>query len=281
MIDNQLRESVVAGSFYPANPSVLKKLINSFIENAPYKNIDNITGLVCPHAGYIYSGQVAAYSYKQIAGIKYDCICVIAPSHAEYFDFNSVFAGKAYLTPLGPVEIDRKNCILLAEKTKFPGSIRISNYGHRNEHSLEVQLPFLQVIMDTPKIVPVVMGAQNRRNIESLGTAIGNLFKGKNVLIIASTDLSHYHSYEAAESLDIRVQKYIKDFNPVSFTDAITGKNLQMCGGGPVAAAMIASEAMGADSSEILCYKNSGDVSGDKSAVVGYLSAAFYKNVKS
>lgn len=277
MFNSEIRESVVEGSFYPANPDTLKKEITGFLDNTPDMKIKNISGLVCPHAGYIYSGQVAAYSYRQVMGKSYDCVFIIAPSHSEYFDFNSVFAGKAYQTPLGPATIDRQRCLLLAEDTSYSDYIKISDYGHRREHSLEVQIPFLQVSMNNPEIVPIVMGSQKRQNIESLGNAIGNLFRGQNILIIASTDLSHYHPYSTAAELDSRVQKQIKNFNPEEFTDEISSDRLEMCGGGPVASAMIACRLMGADNAEILCYKNSGDVSGDRSAVVGYLSAAFYK----
>ncbi|MBM3700068.1 MAG: AmmeMemoRadiSam system protein B [Actinobacteria bacterium] len=277
MFENQVRESVVAGSFYSANPSTLKETVISYLKNAPYKGIENIRGLVCPHAGYIYSGEVAACSYRQIGQKPYECIIIIAPSHAEYFDFNSVFAGKAYKTPLGIVEVDIGRCRALAQCPQYSGFIQISNYGHRKEHSLEVQLPFLQVVFGDFKIVPVVMGSQCRANIESLGNAIGTVFKGQDILIIASTDLSHYHPYDTAAGLDREVNNALKEFDPVKFTDAIAKDEYEMCGGGPVAATMLASKLLGAGRSEILCYKNSGDVSGDRSAVVGYVSAVFYK----
>ena len=121
------------------------------------------------------------------------------------------------------------------------------------------------------------MGSQNKKNIESLGNAIGDIFKGENILVIASTDLSHYHDYNTAASLDSTVIDYINSFETIRFTDAVTSDEVEMCGGGPVAAVMIASKILGANSSKVLCYKNSGDTSGDRSAVVGYLSAAFYK----
>lgn len=277
MTENEIRRSVVAGSFYPAGRAVLQNMIMGYIDEAKDYNLQDINGLVSPHAGYIYSGQVAAYSYKQIAGEEYDSIFIIAPSHSEYFEFNSIFAGSAYETPLGLVKIDRDRCIKLGNTKKYSENIKISAYGHRSEHSLEVQLPFLQTVLKEFQIVPIVMGSQNRINIESLGNAIGELFGDERILIVASTDLSHYHSYDEASELDSQVENYIKNFNTPDFIDALTSKNLEMCGGGPVAATMIASKNLGATSSEILCYKNSGDVSGDRSAVVGYLSAAFYR----
>src|SRR4030042_1190735 len=199
-----IRESVAAGTFYPGNADVLRTQINDFLSNAKSEDIKNIKSIICPHAGYIYSGQVAAHSYKQIKGGTFDSIFIIAPSHAEYFDFISIFNGDAYRTPLGLVYVDKERSRILADKNP---RIELSKYGHRTEHSLEVQLPFLQVLFEDIKIVPIVMGQQNDFNIKELGNTIGNLFKND----------------------------------------------------------------------KILSYKNSGDITGDKSAVVGYLSAAFFK----
>lgn len=277
MFDKKIRQAAVAGSFYPGSQSALSGMLANFLKSAENEELPNITGLVSPHAGYIYSGGVAACSYKQVEGKKYESIIIIAPSHSDYFDFSAVFDGRAYQTPLGIVEVDMERAIRLAGDGTHKSSIRLSDFGHRSEHSLEVQLPFLQTVFENFKIVPVVMGSQNKKNIESLGNAIGSIFKDENVLVIASTDLSHYHNYNTAVSLDSSVIDYINSFDPVRFTDAVTSEKVEMCGGGPVAAAMIASKMLGANSSKVLCYKNSGDTSGDRSAVVGYLSAAFYK----
>lgn len=276
MAGKDIRRSVVAGSFYPGNPQILKNTIAQYLDNAKDHCLKNIKGLVSPHAGYVYSGQVAACSFKQIMGEKYESVFIIAPSHSEYFDFNSVFAGSAYETPLGLVEIDTDRCTRLADFPEYQDLIKISSYGHRGEHSLEVQLPFLQNVLKELKIVPIVMGSQSKDNIESLGNAIGELFADENILVVASTDLSHYHPYDVASELDKQVENKIKAFDPPGFTDAVSSERLEMCGGGPVAATMIASMLLGANSTEILCYKNSGDVAGDRSAVVGYLSCAFY-----
>jgi MEMO1 family protein len=270
-----IRYNIVAGSFYPGNADTLKKQITEFLGKAEDKKIKDIKALICPHAGYIYSGQVAAYSYRQIEGKKFDSIFIIAPSHSENFEFNSVYCGKAYQTPLGLVQVDVERCIMLTD-SGMP-NIKSSKYGHRNEHSLEVQLPFLQIVLDDFKIVPIVMGYQSKPNIEALGNAIGNLFKNENILIIASTDLSHYHPYDIAVSLDKKVEDSVKRFDTDSFEEEFLKDSIEMCGGGPVISAMIASKILGANSSEILCCKNSGDVSGDRNTVVGYLSAAFYK----
>ena len=277
MFENDIRYPVVAGSFYPSSSKTLFQMIIDFLNKADKQNLDNIIGLVSPHAGYIYSGEVAAYSFKQIEDRHYDSIFIIAPTHSEYFDFCSVFNGKAYQTPLGVVEIDTDRVNRLVSEDSYKDYIILSDSGHRQEHSLEVQLPFLQTVLKEFRIVPIVMGSQNKKNIESLGNAIGTIFKDENILIIASTDLSHYHSYNMASILDSKVVDFIKNFDAPSFISAVNSERVEMCGGGPTASVMIASKLLGATKSKVLCYKNSGDVTGDKSAVVGYLSAVFYK----
>ncbi len=269
-----IRESVAAGSFYPGDPDALRRQINKFLDNTELSKIEDIKSIVCPHAGYIYSGQVAAYSYRQISGKKFDSVFIIAPSHSEYFDFVSIFNGDAYRTPLGLAYVDKERSKILADKSSC---IELSEHGHRDEHSLEVQLPFLQVLFDDIKIVPIVIGQQNNRNIKELGNTIGNLFKNDNILIIASTDLSHYYQYNIAVSIDRKTENLINNFDPENLMLEFLRNNVEMCGGGPVISAMIASKILGANSSKVLNYKNSGDVTGDRNAVVGYLSAVFYK----
>jgi AmmeMemoRadiSam system protein B len=241
MFDKKIRQAAVAGSFYPGNEGALSGMVTNSLKSAVNEALPDITGLVSPHAGYIYSGQVAACSFKQVEGKKYESVIIIAPSHSEYFDFSSVFNGRAYRTPLGIVEVDTERAERLAGDVTYKNHIKLSDSGHGREHSLEVQLPFLQTIFENLKIVPVVMGSQSNNNIESLGNAIGATFKGENILVVASTDLSHYHDYNTAAALDGLVMDYINSFDPIRFADAVTSEEVEMCGGGPVAAAMIAS----------------------------------------
>ncbi len=272
--DKNIRESIAAGSFYPDEPEELRKQIKDFLNNTEAYDLKNIKSIICPHAGYIYSGQVAAYSYRQVSDKKFDSILIIAPSHSDYFNYISIFNGDAYATPLGTVTIDGKRAGKLVDNSPY---IKLSGDGHLNEHSIEVQLPFLQVLFNDLKIVPIVMGEQNLQNIHELGDTIGNLFKDDNILIVASTDLSHYHSYDSAVTLDSRVKELINSFDVVNLSSKFFNGSVEMCGGGPVISAMIASKIMGANSSKVLEYKNSGDITGDKSAVVGYLSAVIYQ----
>ncbi len=273
--ENIIRRSAVAGSFYPGDPEMLSRQVEAYLSNVEPRDLRGIRAIVSPHAGYVYSGQVAAYSFRQVQGKRYDSIIIIAPSHAEYFEFVSLYHGDAYETPLGLVAVDRERVLKLEEASPL---IERSHSGHGSEHSLEVQLPFLQAALGKDlKIIPVVIGDQSPDNITALGEAIGNIFSGENILIVASTDLSHYHPYDTAVSMDLQVRDIIERFDSSKLIKDLSREEVEMCGGGPVASAMIASKLMGADSSIILNYANSGDVSGDRSAVVGYLSAAFYK----
>ncbi len=269
----KIRDSIVAGSFYPNDPYILRLQIEDFLKNAKDHELQNIKALICPHAGYIYSGQIAAFSYRQIQNKEYDSIIIIAPSHSEYFDFVSIYDGDAYSTPFGKIGIDKKRSQVL---TEYDNNIKFSENGHYNEHSIEVQLPFLQYIYKDFLLIPIVIGAQSKKNIDGIGKAIGELFADQNILVIASTDLSHYHRYEEAVVLDTKVKNLVSKFDIDSLKSEFLKNDIEMCGGGPVVAAMIAAKKMGANKAVILKYQNSGDVSGDRSAVVGYLSAAVF-----
>ncbi|MCL4417715.1 MAG: AmmeMemoRadiSam system protein B, partial [Actinobacteria bacterium] len=142
-ISEDIRENIAAGSFYPSNPKTLEDMVKKFLDSAEEKKINKIKALVCPHAGYIYSGQVAACSYRQVMSKEFNTVIIIAPSHSENFDFNSIYNGKAYHTPLGMVSIDNESCEKLAASDSR--HIKLSKYGHGAEHSLEVQLPFMQI----------------------------------------------------------------------------------------------------------------------------------------
>ncbi|MHB1377682.1 MAG: AmmeMemoRadiSam system protein B [Candidatus Humimicrobiaceae bacterium] len=273
----KIRDSIVAGSFYPDDPYVLGMQIEDYLNNAKLLDINNIKALICPHAGYIYSGQVAAYSFKQIINKKFDSIIIISPSHSESFDFVSVYDGDAYNTPLGRVNIDKKRSSLLVENNP---RIRFSDKGHNNEHSIEVQLPFLQYMFKEFEFIPVVIGSQSRQNIHAIGNAISEVFKGENIIIIASSDLSHYHPYNDAVILDRQVENLVGKFDIDNLEEEFLKSNIEMCGGGPVAAAMIAAKNLGANKALILKYLNSGDVSGERKAVVGYLAAALFQDDK-
>jgi MEMO1 family protein len=269
----RIRKSAVAGSFYEADPGRLRDQVDLLLAQADDVNLSgSIRGLVSPHAGYIYSGPTAAVGYKAVSGKSYDSVIMIGPSHREFFDGASVFPGDAYRTPLGdvPIDVESRDALL-----KEAPELESSDAGHRGEHCLEVQLPFLQRVLHEFSFVPIIIGNQKKETCLSLGSAIARASKGKRVLVIASSDLSHYHPYNVAIDLDRHVIDRVEAFDELSLMAQLENDRLEACGGGPVVAAMRATRLMGADRSRVLSYCNSGDTSGDKSAVVGYLSAAF------
>jgi len=276
-----IRKPAVAGMFYPADPEELSSDIKKYLNHAKPEEISgDIIGIVSPHAGYIYSGWVAAYGYKLLIGKHFDNVVVISPSHIEYFGFSSVFPGKAYETPLGDIPVNQE----LAERiASLSDAVRLSERGHsfpashRGEHALEVQLPFLQYTLKNFKLIPIVMGDQSRDNVFALGEALAEALKGESTLIVASSDLSHFYPDARARKLDRVFMDCLSDFDPDELITVLESKKAEACGGGPVAAAMIAAKKLGATKCVVLNYANSGDVTGDKSGVVGYTSAVFVR----
>jgi len=266
-----VRLPAVAGAFYPANAGELTNMLDGFLAAAKVPEIKEPVALVVPHAGYIYSGAVAAHSYALLKGRKISRVVLIAPSHYESFPFAAVYDGDAYATPLGNIPVDKGFAARLA-KGPF---IKLSNRGHisataQGEHSLEVELPFLQRVLGGFSLVPVVMGDQSYEASRALGVALAKLVKGNDTIIIASSDLSHYHPYAQAVSLDNKTLHAIEAWDYLTMWRSFRIGTWEACGGGPIIAAMIAAERLGATQAEVLKYANSGDVTGDRSRVVGY-----------
>jgi AmmeMemoRadiSam system protein B len=271
----QIRKPAVAGLFYSGNKSTLEKEVAIFLENAKDDMVVNkVYGLIAPHAGYIYSGGVAAYAYRQIIDREFDTVIVISPSHRVYFEEISVFQGMGYSTPLGNIEIDQN--VATALVSKHP-SIIFSGLGHEiDEHALEVQLPFLQHVLNNFRLVPIVMGNQDWKNIEILSTALSEVLLDRNALIVASTDLSHYHRQDRAALLDNVVVDTINQYDEKALYSALQDGTCEMCGGGPVVTTMKVCRTLGATKSKVLLYRNSGDITGDRAQVVGYMSGILY-----
>uniref|UniRef100_A0A7C4Y5T2 MEMO1 family protein ENV67_06150 n=1 Tax=candidate division WOR-3 bacterium TaxID=2052148 RepID=A0A7C4Y5T2_UNCW3 len=273
-----IRKPVVAGQFYPADPVELKKMVNSFLVDL---NIEgDVIGFITPHAGYPFSGPTAGYSYSSIKGKGIKKVILIGPSHHSYFNGISIYDKGKWLTPLGEVEIDEE----LAKKIMKQNSrIRYIPEGHSYEHSLEVQIPFLQMVLKDFKIVPIVMGAQTEENVNILKDALVNALKDeKDFLLIASSDFYHGESYEEAKDINESASKYIEKFEPDSFFNFIIKEENKgiaaACGFGPSTVVMGVSKALGADTSLILHKTTSNDVMKVYSGyVVGYISAVFVK----
>ena len=242
---------------------------------------DPLLALVAPHAGYPYSGSVAAFSYAALKGRQYSRVVIIAPSHYEAFPFSAVYDGDAYVTPLGSVPVDKAFAEKLAKENKH--LIQLSSRGHEKsgqqaEHSLEVQLPFLQRTLSRFQIVPIIMGEQSYEASRALGVALAKLIGTSDTLIVASSDLSHYHPYEEANRIDHNTVGAIAVWDYFDLSRNLESRVWEACGGGPIVAAMIAAERLGANRAALLKYANSGDITGDRSRVVGYSAFALYKS---
>jgi AmmeMemoRadiSam system protein B/AmmeMemoRadiSam system protein A len=275
-----VRQAGVAGAFYPADPKQLGAMIDDMLAHAPGPPIrDPILAVVAPHAGYQFSGPVAAYTYAALKGRRFSRVVVIAPSHYEAFDFTSIYDGDAYATPLGNVPVDKAFAKRL---TKMDPTLRLSSQGHvatpaGAEHAIEVQLPWLQRVLGDFELVPVVMGDQSYENSRALGVALAKLIPGSNTLIVASSDLSHYHPYDEAVRIDHKTLNALQEWDYFSMSRNFEARIWEACGGAPIVAAMIAAERMGANQALVLKYANSGDTAGDHSRVVGYSADVFVK----
>ncbi len=250
--------------------------IKGYLARVPEHKVGGeLVALISPHAGYQYSGQVAAYSYKLLEGRHYDIVVIVAPSHRAYFKGASIYPRGGFRTPLGVVPVAEAIVDELLDKSPITNSLP---EAHAQEHSLEIQLPFLQVVLKDFKLVPIVMGEQDRATCEELARVIAAVIKGKNALIIASTDLSHFHTYDEAKALDKVVLDRVNAFDAQALSRDLGQGRCEACGGGPIVVVMLAARALGADKGEVLHYANSGDVTGDRGSVVGYMAAALYKS---
>lgn len=268
-----IRKPAVAGMFYPAIKTKLEDEIRTLLAiSKPEKEYKNVFGLISPHAGYIYSGRTAAYGFNLLRNSEIQTVVIISPSHREYFPGVSIFNGDAYETPLGVVEINKEISDKLTSDSRviFKGS-----EGHKGEHAVEVQIPFLQIVLGDFKIVPIVMGDQGKLYIDELSEKLSQCVDDRTI-IVASSDLSHYHSGNEANRLDAVVETKITDFDYDGLQNDLQRRNCEACGGGPIVAMMRAASLINKRRSKVLYRCNSGDTTGDYSEVVGYLSAVIY-----
>ena len=269
-----IRLPVVAGLFYPDGRADLEHELDQLFSRAAVKPMPGkLIGMIAPHAGYQYSGLTAAFAYRRLEGQSFDTVVIISPSHAEYFDGISVFDGVAYRTPLGDIPVDDG---LRRELLENEDLIESSRHGHAEEHAVEVHLPFLQRQLKNMRILPIVMGDQRRPYCFHLGKKLGSVLHGKSALLIASSDLSHYHAYDTANRLDGIIIDDVSRFDENKMMSDLEENRAEACGGGPIVALLAAARQLGANRTEILHHCNSGDVTGEHDRVVGYLSAAVF-----
>lgn len=266
-----LRRAAVAGSWYPSDPGELAREIDGYLGAVATVPAGEVLAVIAPHAGLMYSGPVAAYAYKLFSGCHAEIVVLVGPSHFVGFEGVAIYEHGAFDTPLGALPV-AENCA--AALALSSNKIREHPTAHAREHSLEMQLPFLKRVLSNAQIVPLVMGTQRRETVYALGAALASALKGRKAMLVASTDLSHYHDAATAAQLDSKVIGYVERFDPDGLMSALERCPEHACGGGPTVSVMLAAKALGARDARILKYADSGDVSGDKDAVVGYLAAA-------
>jgi AmmeMemoRadiSam system protein B len=276
-MSEDIRKSIIAGSWYPGRPETLRSQIQGFLKGAadPVPFTGELLALIVPHAGYVYSGGVAAYAYKLLLSRSFSQVVIVAPSHRHPFKGASIDQKAGYETPLGVIPVDKGLAQTISEKSPI---FSYAPAGHSQEHSLEIQLPFLQETLRHFSFVPIIQGSQDPATCEEIAQALAKALKGKKVLLIASTDLSHFHPYAQANSLDKKVLDRVAAFDEKGLMEDLSRDKVEACGGGPMVTVMKTAKLLSADTAKVLKYANSGDVSGDRSRVVGYMAAGIFKS---
>jgi len=275
---DMVKEPNVAGGFYSADPKELSDSIDNFEQSTgPVPADRKVEIAIAPHAGYPYSGPVAAYAFKAIARNHYKTIVIIGPSHYFPFEGISVYPRGGFKTPLGVVSVDDDFAqALLKENPKFQFLPQV----FEREHSIEVELPFLQKTFDSVRIVPILMGNPDLQVCRDLAVALDKLIGTRDdVLILISSDMSHYYTYDVANRMDALTLQAIKEIDLKKFFEGCISRKMEMCGFVPVTTALIYARLRGIKHVEVLKHANSGDTSGDKSRVVGYSSVIFYSDL--
>jgi len=280
LLAEEIKKADLAGSWYPADKKELSDMLRGYINQAYPKQIDgHILGIISPHAGYAFSGRTAGFGFKAVKGKGYKTVIILGFSHRKFFDGISVYATGIFRTPLGDTAVDAD----LAKRLIDP-SQHILFYPDlfNDENSIEMIIPFVQVALPDAKIVPVAFGRQDYALCEALAKRLAGLIKDRNdVLIIASSDMSHYHAYDEANGIDEFTIKKVSAFKAKELYDELSTGTAELCGATPVTTMLLTMKLLGADNMAILKHENSGDVTGEKGKVVGYMSVVFYKGVTS
>jgi len=270
-----LRPSPIAGQWYSSDPGKLAQCIDGYITAAGESDINGeILGIIVPHAGHRYSGLVAGYAFSLLRGLQPEIVAVVSPMHHPSAHPILTADHEAYLTPLGSIEIDRGLVNRLDGLVKDGLGYGITAVKNDPEHSLEIELPFLQRTLEPGyKLLPVMVRDPMADVTKALGTALAKVLASCSSLLVASTDLSHFYSQSVAEVLDAEMLSRIESFDPESVLQAEQEGKGYACGRGAVATVLWAARGLGADEVKILNYATSGDITGDYSQVVGYASA--------
>lgn len=275
-----IRKACVSGMFYESNPDFLKENIEHMFGEIPDNTMDgNIIAGIVPHAGYVYSGKTACYTFNEIKkGEIPDTFIIIGPNHTGRGTKIDVCDFDKWETPLGLVDVDDE---FIRELLNEDSNVYIDNSAHVNEHSIEVEIPLIQYICESHdfKIVPIVISQQIPQLCEQLARSLDNVIKklNRNCIIIASTDLNHYENQDTTLYLDEKIIKSVESMDMKQMVKDIIDYDITMCGYGPVITATCYSRLHDAESSIVLKHSTSGDVSGDYDSVVGYMSAIITK----
>jgi MEMO1 family protein len=276
---SDLRPSPIAGTWYDASPQRLTRSVDEYIDQAELPDLEGeVIGVIAPHAGHRYSGPVAGYAFAAMRGLTPELVAVISPMHQAYPQPLITTAHAAYTTPLGKVPVDRQALNDLSARVQDRLGYGLSPVAYDQEHSLEIELPFLQRALGAAfTLLPVMVRQVDPRTSQELGTALAETLSGRKALLVASTDLSHFYAQPEADALDGEMLKQIASFSPDAlFETEAQGKGFA-CGLGALAAVLWAAKGLGADKIEVLHHATSGDVTGDYSSVVGYGAAVLLK----
>lgn len=282
-----IRPSPIAGQWYPADPRRLAAQVDGYMDAAQLPEIDGeVVGVMAPHAGHIYSGPVAGYAFAPLRGKKLDLVVVVSPMHHPYYEPLLTTAYAAYATPLGSIPVHHEALRLLDELLEKELGIKLTPVARDMEHSLEIELPFLQRALSGPfSLLPVMVRDQSRAVSRGLGKALADTLANKKILeadttvLVASTDLSHFYPQQVAKTLDEEILRQVEAFDPDGVIRVDEQGKGYACGRGALAAVLWAAKELGADQSQILRYATSGDVTGDYERVVGYGAAVFTRSM--
>ena len=266
-----IRKAAVAGTWYPGSASALAAAVDRHLAPVSADLEGDLVAIVAPHAGLMYSGPVAAHAYQLLRGRHFDVAVLVGPSHFVAFDGVAAYASGGFETPFGIAAVDD---LCAADVMRASPVVHAAPSVHGREHSLEMQLPFVQRLAPATKIVPLLMGYQTAETARALGDALAAALRGRRALLVASTDLSHYEDARTAAAMDRVVIDCVDRIDADGLQHALSERPEHACGGGPTVSVLRAAALLGATDSRILHYADSGDVSGDKSSVVGYLAAA-------
>jgi AmmeMemoRadiSam system protein B len=275
-----VRPSSIAGIWYEGNASALARAVDQYLDQAELPDLTGeVIAVIAPHAGHIYSGPVAGYAFAAVRGCSPDLVAVLSPMHHPYYESLLTTAHDAYGTPLGAIPVDKQTLSALDAALMDRLGHGLTAVANDREHSLEIELPFLQQALAADfKLLPIMVRSESPEESEALGEALAEVLKGKNALLVGSTDLSHFYDQETARELDTEMLRCIESFKPESLFEAErTGKGFA-CGHPAAASVLWAARALGADTVKVLRHATSGDVTGDYSSVVGYGAAVVLKS---